>query len=199
MRKQVKGPVVRKKIKSKKGVTLTELVATIALLSILAGASVAVIGVVMQSFQINTDITISRQEITQAQNLIHHTAEVAETVAAANISDAAPFSLSEGDRRLTVTDGKLVMAQYSGGVWEDFVPFEGLSSAEFKLREDSGGSFLLSYKFKTEKAISYNGGVTLNNVTTGIPFTVHFETGGTEAPLPGEGVCCIYFQMPESN
>lgn len=199
MRKQVKGPVVRKKIKSKKGVTLTELVATIALLSILAGASVAVIGVVMQSFQINTDITISRQEITQAQNLIHHTAEVAETVAAANISDAAPFSFSEGDRRLTVTDGKLVMAQYSGGVWEDFVPFEGLSSAEFKLREDSGGSFLLSYKFKTEKAISYNGGVTLNNVTTGIPFTVHFETGGTEAPLPGEGVCCIYFQMPESN
>lgn len=199
MRKQVKGPVVGKIIKSKKGVTLTELVATIALLSILAGASVAVIGVVMQSFQINTDIMISRQEITQAQNLIHHTAEVAETVAAADISDAVPFSLNEGDRRLAITDGKLVMAQYSGGVWEDFLPFEGLSSAVFKLREDSGGSFLLSYKFKTEKALSYNGGVTLNNVTEGTPFTVHFETGGTEAPLPGESVYCIYFQMPKSN
>lgn len=191
--------MIRKKLKSKKGVTLTELVATIALLSILAGASVAVIGVVMQSFQKNTDIALGRQEITQAQNLIHHTAEVAETVAAADVREASPFTLSEGDRRLTITDGKLVMAQYSGGVWEDFLPFEGLSSAEFKLREDPGGSFLLSYKFKTEKALSYNGGVMLNNVTTGIPFTVHFETGGTEAPLPGEGVYCIYFQMPESN
>lgn len=191
--------MIRKKLKSKKGVTLTELVATIALLSILAGASVAVIGVVMQSFQKNTDIALGRQEITQAQNLIHHTAEVAETVAAADVREASPFTLSEGDRRLTITDGKFVMAQYSGGVWEDFLPFEGLSSAEFKLREDPGGSFLLSYNFKTEKALSYNGGVMLNNVTTGIPFTVHFETGGTEAPLPGEGVYCIYFQMPESN
>lgn len=196
MRKQVNGPVVRKKIKSKKGVTLTELVATIALLSILAGASVAVVGVVMQSFQKNTNIALSGQEITQAQNLIHHTAEVAIEAVSADISDTAAFIPDEGDRRLSVTDGKLVMSQYRGGAWEDYLPFDGLSKARFGLREDSSGGFLLAYRFQTDKALSYDGGVTLNNVTAATSFTVEFETGGTEPPPPGEPAYCIYFKMP---
>jgi len=196
LRKQVNGPVARKKIKSKRGVTLTELVATIALLSILAGASVAVIGVVMQSFQKNTNIALSGQEITQAQNLIHHTAEVAREAVSADMGNAAAFTPAEGDRRLSVTDGRLVMSEYnSSGAWEDYLPFDGLSKARFELREDSGGGFLLAYRFQTDKALSYDGGVTLNNVTAATPFTVEFETGGT-APLPGEPVSCIYFKMP---
>lgn len=195
MRKQVNGPVVRKKMKSKKGVTLTELVATIALLSILAGASVAVVGVVMQSFQKNTNIALSGQGITQAQNLIHHTAEVTRE-AVCNDMSSTSFTPQEGDRRLSVTDGKLVMSQYSGGAWEDYLPFDGLSKARFELREDSGGGFLLSYEFFTDKSLSYDGGVTLNNVTAATPFTVEFETGGTEALTPGEPVYCIYFKMP---
>lgn len=188
--------MIRKKLKSKKGVTLTELIATIALLSILAGASVAVVGVVMQSFQKNTNIALDGQGITQAQNLIHHTAEVARDVARGDMGSTTDFTPEEGDRRLAVTDGKLVMSQYSGGVWEDYVPFDGLSAARFELREDSGGGFLLSYKFKTDKSLSYNGGATLNNVTAATAFTVEFETGSTQPPLTGEPVYCIYFKMP---
>ena len=112
------------------------------------------------------------------------------------MGNAAAFTPAEGDRRLSVTDGRLVMSEYnSSGAWEDYLPFDGLSKARFELREDSGGGFLLAYRFQTDKALSYDGGVTLNNVTAATPFTVEFETGGT-APLPGEPVSCIYFKMP---
>ena len=51
------------RFKSKKGISLAELVITIALLSVFAAASTAIVWVVMQVFQTNTDLSVNRQNI----------------------------------------------------------------------------------------------------------------------------------------
>lgn len=180
---------IKRRIRGKRGVTLTELVATIALLSILAGASVAVIGVVMQSFQTNTTMARDSQGIAQAQSLLHHTAEVA-----LEVTDALPDDFSDGDRKLYVKGGRLTLSEYNGstGDWEDFAPFDGMAKAVFDLKQ-SGDSYRLTYSFSTKKEYTYTGGIQVNNMTGGTGFTG--VTLIVQSGTPSADV--IYFRMPK--
>lgn len=181
----------KRRMRGKRGVTLTELVATIALLSILAGASVAVIGVVMQSFQTNTVMARDSQGITQAQSLLHHTAEVA-----LEVLDEEPASgIKGGDRKLYVKDDRLILSEYNESTsgWEDFAPFDGMAKAVFDLKQ-SGDSYRLTYAFSTKKEYTYTGGVQVNNMAAGTAFTgvtLITQTGTPSADI-------IYFRMPQA-
>lgn len=180
----------KRRVRGKRGETLTELVATIALLSILAGASVAVIGVVMQSFQTNTTMARDSQGITQAQSLLHHTAETA-----IGVMDAVPGTVNGGDRKLYVKEGRLVLSEFNKdtGDWEDFAPFDGMEKATFDLKQ-SGNSYHLDYSFSTKKEYTYTGGVQVNNMTAGTAFTG--VTLVAQSGTPSADV--IFFSMPKA-
>ena len=174
------------RFKSKKGISLAELVITIALLSVFAAASTAIVWVVMQVFQTNTDLSVNRQNIVEAQDILHNMAEVAESIevitAPSGPSTEAVHSPDKGDSVLMLTpiDGRYGLQMYvyteTGNKleWQPLAAFDGIEAAKFELTDSTltadAGRYRFSYTFISEKGMSYTGGVEVNNMTEGTPF-----------------------------
>lgn len=174
------------RFKSKKGISLVELVITIALLSIFAAASTAIVWIVMQAFQTNTDMSVNRQSIVGAQDILHSMAEVAENIeviaAPSGPSTEAVYNPNEGDSVLMLNpiDGRYRLQMYvyteSGDnlEWQPLAAFDGIKTAKFELTDstltEGGGRYRFSYMFISEGNMSYTGGVEVNNMTEGTPF-----------------------------
>lgn len=143
-------------LRSRKGMTLVELIVVVAFTAVIIGAACAVLYLGMHSFHGGTSDAFSQQKTTLAESYLQRYAATASGVstAADGTANGVIFSISNNTlsiKKQTVTGGTSSQA--------DIAEIDGISKISFSITNGS-----LNYTiYAADDSYKLNGGIVLNN------------------------------------
>lgn len=149
---------------SKRGMTLVELIISIAVTSLIIGAVVTVLFLGIREYGGGTREAQTHQTITFAESVLQN---ALKTASGAQLSAQAP-ALGEVCFSVQEEEGETILSvrQADGSVMQ----LAQVKTAVFSLVRLPGGSYQLQYELSAEDGYRVKGGTILNNMELGAPF-----------------------------
>ncbi|MDE7390754.1 MAG: prepilin-type N-terminal cleavage/methylation domain-containing protein [Lachnospiraceae bacterium] len=156
---------------SKKGFTLVEVIAAVAVLSIISGATISIFLAVQKSVSHTSEITVDQYNTTQVERFIRNEFQVASGV---TIDTTVPVSGDKDDMICYYDAGQkrvcFSRVMVDGGNYEDYLTIDSVESVQIKFNKldistnpDAGSKpYRMTYVIDTLD-YQYSGGIVLGN------------------------------------
>lgn len=170
------------KLRSKKGMTLVELIVAVAFTAVVIAAACMVFYFGSHSFQSGTSNAVNQQKATLVESYLQQYASTAFTFSSTDdrSTQGAIFSFSDGTlniRSRTVSGGSTVTSQVAS--------IDGISKIELNIQDK-----MLNYNIiSADQTYTLKGGIVLNN----------YQSGDVENLTPGGGSVLFLASAPPSD